>query len=218
MILSFFRDVILLDFNLPLWNIALNIGLIVILGVVALLSQLDKIPSERSQFFTLVCMLCVGAKPIATMILQTSPLPLYMAIVLFGSAVAFISYRYYYYIVGFTVVPWLIVALSIITTVQLISTAITLLLASGIGLYILKRRREAIIPLMELKHRVKSLESILPLCCNCKKTRDDHGNWKTVEEYLEDTNRNLQISHGICPECNELLYGDLGQVDKNCLA
>jgi hypothetical protein len=110
------------------------------------------------------------------------------------------------------------VAISLITTVQLISTLITLLLASGVGLFIPKRRREAIIPLMKLKHRVKSLKSILALCSNCKKTRDDHGNWKTVEEYLEDTNRNLRVSHGICPECKELLYGDLGQVDKNSLA
>ncbi|MDP6654394.1 MAG: hypothetical protein QGF90_20150, partial [Gammaproteobacteria bacterium] len=105
MILSVFRDVILSNFNLPLWNIALNIGLIVILSAVALLSQLDKIPSERSQFIALVGMLCMGAKPIASMVLQSSPLPLYMAIVLFGSAIAFISYRYYYYIVGFTVIP-----------------------------------------------------------------------------------------------------------------
>ncbi|HWQ09769.1 MAG TPA: CHASE domain-containing protein [Holophaga sp.] len=55
---------------------------------------------------------------------------------------------------------------------------------------------------------IHELESILPICSNCKKVRDDRGYWEQVESYLSASS-NLRFSHGLCPECLEKLYGDL---------
>ncbi len=48
--------------------------------------------------------------------------------------------------------------------------------------------------------QVKHLQGLLPICCYCKRIRDDQNYWQQVESYLA-TYGNLQFSHGICPEC-----------------
>jgi len=52
---------------------------------------------------------------------------------------------------------------------------------------------------------VKSLEGILPICANCKKIRDDRGDWVPIEAYLRDRT-DADFSHGICPVCAKKLY------------
>jgi len=53
---------------------------------------------------------------------------------------------------------------------------------------------------------VKTLTGLLPICCHCKKIRDDEGYWSQVEEYL--TKRiEVDFTHGICPECIKQYYG-----------
>lgn len=53
---------------------------------------------------------------------------------------------------------------------------------------------------------VKVLSGMLPICCSCKKIRDDNGYWEQVEVYVRDHSE-AEFSHGICPECMEKLYG-----------
>jgi phosphoserine phosphatase RsbU/P len=53
---------------------------------------------------------------------------------------------------------------------------------------------------------IKTLEGILPICCICKKIRDDKGYWEQIEAYISDHSE-AQFSHGICPECMEKHYG-----------
>ncbi len=49
---------------------------------------------------------------------------------------------------------------------------------------------------------IKELKGILPICSYCKKIRDDHSDWKPLEQYI--TNRSkAKFSHSICPECAE---------------
>ncbi len=73
---------------------------------------------------------------------------------------------------------------------------------------------------VELQKKVKFYESILPICSVCKKIRDDagkgigNGDWKPLEEYLA-RNVGLDLSHGICPECSDNLYGDQEWYKKN---
>jgi len=55
---------------------------------------------------------------------------------------------------------------------------------------------------------VKTLSGLLPICCCCKKIRDDHGYWKEVEQYIEDHSQ-LRLTHGFCPDCVEKLYPEL---------
>lgn len=55
---------------------------------------------------------------------------------------------------------------------------------------------------------VKTLSGLLPICCGCKKIRDDQGYWNEVEEYFCDR-LDVQLSHGFCPECLVRLYPDV---------
>jgi len=55
------------------------------------------------------------------------------------------------------------------------------------------------------KH-IQELEQMLPLCANCKKFRTEDGKWLPIEKYLIDSGAPA-ITHGICPECSEKLYG-----------
>ncbi|MFH0782563.1 MAG: hypothetical protein V2B20_11525 [Pseudomonadota bacterium] len=55
---------------------------------------------------------------------------------------------------------------------------------------------------------VKTLSGLLPICCSCKKIRDDHGYWNEVEQYFCER-LDLQLSHGFCPECMARLYPEL---------
>ena len=49
------------------------------------------------------------------------------------------------------------------------------------------------------------LRSIIPMCANCKRIRNDKDYWEHVEKYLK-TCLDVSISHGICPECAKKLY------------
>ncbi len=55
---------------------------------------------------------------------------------------------------------------------------------------------------------VKKLSGLLPICCHCKKIRDDKGYWTQVEGYIS-THSEAEFSHGICPECREKHYPDI---------
>lgn len=59
---------------------------------------------------------------------------------------------------------------------------------------------------------VKQLQGLLPICCYCKKIRDDHNYWHRVESYITG-HADVRFSHGICPDCNEKLRADL-KLDK----
>ena len=59
-----------------------------------------------------------------------------------------------------------------------------------------------------LTREVKLLHGILPTCCFCKKIRDQDNKWRAIEVYIEKRT-DAQFSHGICPECAELHYGDV---------
>lgn len=52
---------------------------------------------------------------------------------------------------------------------------------------------------------VRVLSGLLPICSHCKKIRDDQGYWKRLEEYVEKHSQ-AQFSHGICPDCAQILY------------
>jgi len=48
--------------------------------------------------------------------------------------------------------------------------------------------------------QVKTLEGLLPICCGCKRVRDDSGYWNQIDTYIRRHTR-ASISHGYCPEC-----------------
>ncbi len=63
------------------------------------------------------------------------------------------------------------------------------------------------------KRRIYQLESILPICSNCKRIRNDGGNWSSIEQFF-DNESEIKFSHSICPECIEKLYGSQNWYSK----
>ena len=65
----------------------------------------------------------------------------------------------------------------------------------------------------ELKKKIKLYEKILPVCCICKKIRDDSGKepgkgeWMSTDKYIYQKTGVLP-SHTYCPECNEAVMVD----------
>ena len=72
--------------------------------------------------------------------------------------------------------------------------------------------------LMKLRHlnaelnqaiaETKTLSGLLPICCSCKKIRDDTGYWNEVEAYIA-TRTTAHFSHGYCPHCLNKYFPDL---------
>jgi DNA-binding response OmpR family regulator len=56
---------------------------------------------------------------------------------------------------------------------------------------------------------VKRLHGLLPICCYCKKVRDDRGYWNQIELYLRE-HSDAEFSHGLCPECAARHYSQAG--------
>lgn len=57
-----------------------------------------------------------------------------------------------------------------------------------------------------LVHRIKTLEGFLSICASCKKVRVD-GRWIPIEDVL-DRGSDLRLSHGVCDDCAQRLYGE----------
>src|SRR5258708_18738432 len=54
--------------------------------------------------------------------------------------------------------------------------------------------------LLSLQSQVKQLGGLLPICCVCKKVRDDKNYWQQVESYITKRT-DAKFSHGYCPDC-----------------
>lgn len=54
---------------------------------------------------------------------------------------------------------------------------------------------------------LEELRSLLPICCGCKRIRDDANYWQSVEAYMEGRISDVRFTHGICPKCAKQIYG-----------
>ncbi|MCP3871599.1 MAG: PAS domain S-box protein [Desulfobacteraceae bacterium] len=70
-----------------------------------------------------------------------------------------------------------------------------------------KEREKLISELQKKLNEIKTLKGLLPICSNCKKIRDDNGYWNQLESYIEKYS-DASLTHGICPDCSNKLYGD----------
>lgn len=66
-----------------------------------------------------------------------------------------------------------------------------------------KRRLQELVK--EKTQELKVLSGLLPICSNCKKIRDDKGEWLPMEAYISERS-DAQFSHGVCPDCLKNLY------------
>jgi len=50
--------------------------------------------------------------------------------------------------------------------------------------------------------RTKPLRELLPVCCYCRRIRDEQQQWSTLEQYLMQR-VDVRFTHGFCPSCFE---------------
>jgi two-component system, response regulator PdtaR len=74
-----------------------------------------------------------------------------------------------------------------------------------------KEREKLIAQLEEALLQVKRLSGLLPICASCKKIRDNRGSWRQIEEYIT-THSEAGFSHGICPQCAQVLYPEFSKL------
>lgn len=74
-----------------------------------------------------------------------------------------------------------------------------------VGVRVLELQESLALRVRELQaalQHVRQLQGILPICCYCKKIRNDQNYWQQVEAYIS-THSDARFSHGICPDCWE---------------
>jgi len=64
----------------------------------------------------------------------------------------------------------------------------------------------ALLILQEIGELV-STQGIVPVCMHCGKVRGAPGRWASMEQYLKE-HLDLDMSHGLCPECLKEHYPD----------
>jgi DNA-binding NtrC family response regulator len=71
----------------------------------------------------------------------------------------------------------------------------------------------------ELAQKVSLYQKILPMCCVCKKIRDDSGKkpgtgeWIRIEEFIHEK-ANLDITSSYCPDCAQKTMADFIQKNR----
>lgn len=70
-----------------------------------------------------------------------------------------------------------------------------------------REREQLIAELKDALLKVKVLRGLLPICCSCKKIKDDKGYWNQVENYISE-HSDAEFSHSLCPDCARRLYPD----------
>ena len=62
--------------------------------------------------------------------------------------------------------------------------------------------------ILNLQSQVNQLSGLLPICCVCKKVRDDQNYWQQVESYISKRT-DARFSHGYCPDCFKKALQDI---------
>lgn len=94
-----------------------------------------------------------------------------------------------------------------ITRKQLVQTAALRGELQAVGEKFEDRVRLRTAELEETLKNNKSIEGIIPICANCKSIRNGTGHWERLESFIQRHSKAV-FSHGLCPACNEALYGD----------
>lgn len=205
-ILAAIRDPIIID-SVPVSLLILNGLTITLLLLMVLWSRLRWFAAANSNWFVLFAVMLFAIKAIALVYIEREPYPLIMAVLMFALSLCFLSQRFLLGAALIITLAWGAVAMVSLSQMQIISTLLAIIIGCVMGLFVLERRILALEHVFALEKKISNLETMLPMCANCKQTRDEQGNWKSIETYIEEK-RGLQVTHGVCPKCAKLLYGD----------
>jgi CheY-like chemotaxis protein len=71
-----------------------------------------------------------------------------------------------------------------------------------------RERREVVESLRNSLAEGKRLGGMLAICSECKKVRNEQGDWQAIERYVREHSE-ATFSHSLCPGCVKKLYPDL---------
>ncbi len=54
--------------------------------------------------------------------------------------------------------------------------------------------------ILNFNEQIRKLERLIPICCYCKKVRNDSELWEQVEQYINERT-GADFTHSICPTC-----------------
>ncbi len=66
----------------------------------------------------------------------------------------------------------------------------------------LANQRSLNVELQAALAEVRKLSGLLPVCAWCKRVRDEHDHWVSLEAYVMD-HSDADFTHGICPDCKD---------------
>jgi hypothetical protein len=186
-----------------------NVNLITVLVFIGIMTWAfrRRTDSRHTQYVMFLAASLLGTKAVAMVAIESKPYPFVLTVLVFAFSLFSLSRLFYVVTTALVIGSWAVVAFPILSALEFGATLFALVLAAGLGIAILNRRIAARINLFELEDRIGKLETLLPMCAGCKKTRDEQGKWQSVEEYLE-AQGGTRVSHGICPECAKSMYGD----------
>jgi len=208
MIMVTLRDFMFTRENSSTWWYAFEYTTVSLTAVIWVAAILKMIPAHFAHTATLVSLLCIGVKAgIAVWFWQFNG-PGNIMLTLFSTGLVMLSMPFAIVAQLMIFLCWFIPAILILEPTQVAANSAISVIGAGLGLLLLHRRVASLQHVLELEHRVESLESILPMCAGCKKTRDKEGNWITIESYIESNEDGTVVSHGLCPDCKESNYGD----------
>jgi CheY-like chemotaxis protein len=86
-----------------------------------------------------------------------------------------------------------------------------------LGLYKHRADQERGRMLKDLQEKLancKTLAGLLPICCYCKKIKDDAGRWSEIEAYIM-LRTGASFTHGMCPGCFEKVKKQLDALQQS---
>lgn len=208
-ILSAARNPIVIGQTLPVWLLISDAIFFAITAGLVLWVRRGTIPEHLSHPIAAFTYMIAGLSAVASIAAQADPLPFYFAMVVLAGSFCFLSLRYFLASISVLVLLWIPVAMLFLTLSQALSTLLVSGVGAALGFFIMQRRILSMITVYELETRFVVLESILPMCASCKRTRDHAGNWQSIETYIEDCQTGAHVTHGSCPSCTKEMYGSL---------
>ncbi len=214
MVLLTLRDILNLGESESTWIYFMEYLTLTLSLLIWVASVVKLIPVNQAQNAVVVTLLCIALKAGASVLVWNATGPANVALTVFGAGLVLLSVPHLIFIQLFTLGFWLFAALMNLTSAQYLPIVAIALTGAVLGVVIQNRRLATIREIFELKHRVESLESILPMCAGCKKAKSEDGHWVSIESYIESHEENTVVTHGLCPDCKEANYGDF-QMARN---
>ncbi len=212
MFLYYGRNIVRFGMDVPNWHMAVAVVTVGGCVAIALLAYANRVHEQYAQLAGATLALLHGLATLSNIMAGLNP-GVYsssLAVMVFGIAV--LSERVFIASLLVFLCAWFPVISTQQNVGDWVPIAVFVAVSTAISTLVLRYRIEAKLAKLKMLDRIDELESFLSLCANCRKLRDGK-NWITLEHYMKHK-EGKEVSHGICPQCTEELYGDVLRKNK----